>query len=47
MALPEHSEEALSYVVNMVCELPVPSQLKHLNALRKRYLRSQGGLVGS
>lgn len=39
--LTEHATEALSYVVDMVCDLPLPSQLKHLNALRKRYLRSQ------
>ena len=39
--LPEHSAEAMSYVIDMVCDLPLPSQLKHIRALRKRYLRSQ------
>lgn len=38
---PEHSIEALKYVVDIVCDLPLPSQLKHIRALRKRYLRSQ------
>ncbi|MBN6069426.1 hypothetical protein HYE54_12020 [Aggregatibacter actinomycetemcomitans] len=37
----EHAMEALSYVVDMVCDLPLPSQIKHMNCLRKRYLRSQ------
>lgn len=38
---PEHSQEAMGYVVDMVCDLPLPSQLNHIKALRKRYLRSQ------
>lgn len=38
---PEHTSEALKYVVDMVCDLPLPSQLRHIKALRKRYLRSQ------
>ena len=38
---PKHASEALKYVVDMVCDLPLPSQLRHIKALRKRYLRSQ------
>lgn len=38
---PEHSKDALKYIVDMVCDLPLPSQLRHIKALRKRYLRSQ------
>lgn len=38
---PEHSAEAMKCVVDKVCDLPLPSQIKHIKALRKRYLRSQ------
>lgn len=38
--LSEQAAQALQYVADMVTDVPLPAQLKRLNSLRNRYMRS-------